>query len=258
MRRRGFLRVLAASQTLPLMSGAEPELRVAVNQTTIESASLFLQETRGVRIVPVASGRIASSQLVSGVVDAATGSETQALLAEILGTAQLHESDLHLVSMEGEAMPTALVKQEVDAMAIWEPDPQRAGDLLGDDALVLENPSLYRERFNLNTTVHVLNDPAKRRSLVSLVRAVMRVSAQLQGSPRELIGKLAKTISTPEPLIAKVWERFRFPAELDERQLRSVLMAMEPWAANISGRQPRPVATLAALIDGSVLAQARR
>jgi sulfonate transport system substrate-binding protein len=308
MRRRSLLRVLAACPAWSLSGGTEPELRVAVNRTTIESAPLLVHEIRGVRIVPVASGRVASAQLVNGVVDAATGSGTQALLnsvtqpdlrivltlsecryrvvarrsagirevtdlrgkrigvtrntsgeyflTEMLRTAMLRESDVNLVPLESAAMPAALARQELDAIAIWEPHAQNAADLLGAGALALEDPSVYRERFNLNTTLRVLDDPPKRRALVRLVRETMRVSAQIRNSPGEFVPKLAKAIATPEPTIAKVWERFRFPAELDERQLRSVLISVESWAAAISRRPPRREAALAGIIDRGVLAEA--
>src|SRR5579884_3988455 len=186
MTRRTFLAALAASQ----LPGAESVLRVAVNRTTIESAPLLVQPIPGALAIPLASGRAASAQLVSGVVDAATGSETQALvnsvvqpdlriiltLAEcryrlvarrsagirkiadlsgkrvgttrntsaeyflfrMLATARLTESDIRLVPLEGEAMPSALAQQQVDAIAIWEPHAQNAIDRLASDAVVLE------------------------------------------------------------------------------------------------------------------------
>lgn len=306
MRRRTFLAALAASQ----VRGAESVLRVAVNRTTIESAPLLVQPIPGALVVPVANGRAASAQLVSGAADVATGSETQALLnsvgqpdlriiltlaecryrlvarrsagirkiadlrakpvgttrntsaeyflSRMLGAARLTESDIRVVALEGEAMPAALAQQQVDAIAIWEPHAQNAIDRLGSDALVLENPSVYRERFNLNTTLQVLSDPDKRRALINLVRAVVRVSSHLENSPRDLIPTLAKAIAIPEPVISKVWGQFRFPATLDEPRLRSVLETMEPWAAAISQRQPRPQAALTTLIDRSVLAEAQQ
>jgi NitT/TauT family transport system substrate-binding protein len=292
-----------------MAAGAEQELRVAVNQTTIESAPLFVQGIPGVRIVPVPNGRVASAQLVSGAVDAATGSETQALLnsvaqpdlrivltlaecryrlvarrsagiravpdlrgkrvavtrntsseyflADLLAAARLKESDVSLVFLEGAAMPPALAQSEVDAIAIWEPYAQNAIEVLGGEAQVLEDPSRYRERFNLNTTLRVLNDPAKRRALVNLVRGVRRVSVQLESAPRDLVPVLAKAIATPEPVIAKVWGQFLFPAALDQPRLRSLLASIEPWAAAISQRQPRAQAALAAMLDGSILVEAR-
>jgi sulfonate transport system substrate-binding protein len=83
MQRRKLLQLLAASAAAPLVRAANAELVVAVNQTTIESAPFFIQSIPGIRVVPVANGRAASAMLVSGMADAATGSETQALLNSI-------------------------------------------------------------------------------------------------------------------------------------------------------------------------------
>ena len=65
---------------------ADPVLRIAVNTTTIESTPLFVAATlpgANIQLVPVNTGRLAMAQLVSGEVDAATGSETQLLLNSV-------------------------------------------------------------------------------------------------------------------------------------------------------------------------------
>ena len=69
----------------------EPELKIAVNATTIESFPIFaaadllaeLDNNPRIQLVPTPNGRAAMAQLVSGAVDAATGSETQALLNSV-------------------------------------------------------------------------------------------------------------------------------------------------------------------------------
>jgi NitT/TauT family transport system substrate-binding protein len=289
MERRAFLGTVVAG----CVRAAEAELRVAVNQTTIESAPLFLNPVAGVRVIPVPNGRAASAQLVSGMVDAATGSETQVLLnsvtqpdlrivltlaecryrmvarrsagirrvadlrgkrvattlntsaqyflAEMLRTAQLREADTQVAGLEGPAMPGALAKHEVDAIA-----------MLGGDALVLENRSVYFERFNLNTTSTVLRDPGKRRLLVKLVRAARGVSLERP----DQVAALSKAIATLERIIASVRGQFRFPAELDAGSLQPVLEAMELWAAGIANRTPRRRESLAGLLDSAVWREA--
>jgi NitT/TauT family transport system substrate-binding protein len=66
---------------------AEPELKIAVNSTTIESFPVFAAVDAGlsarVQLIPTTNGRTAMAQLVSGAADAATGSETQALLNSV-------------------------------------------------------------------------------------------------------------------------------------------------------------------------------
>jgi len=78
-----FLLILFTTIAATVVAGpAATELRIAVNVTTIESFPVFIaaDSISGVRLEPAANGRVAMSQLVSGTVDAATGSETQVLL----------------------------------------------------------------------------------------------------------------------------------------------------------------------------------
>ena len=82
-----FLMPATAGTTSP----ADPDLRIAVNSTTIESFPVFAAvdslAARGggprIQLIPSPNGRSAMAQLVSGTVDAATGSETQALLNSV-------------------------------------------------------------------------------------------------------------------------------------------------------------------------------
>jgi sulfonate transport system substrate-binding protein len=243
----GMVDAATGSETQALLNSvAQPDLRIVLTLSECRYR-IVARQSAGIREIADLRGK---------QIGVTRNTSAEFFLMEMLGTARLKESDVDLVSLEGVAMPAALEGQELDAISIWEPHAQNAIDLLAADALVLENTSVYRERFNLNTTLRVLDDPSKRRSLVNLVRETGRVSARLQSSPGEFVPKLSKAIATPEPTITKVWERFRFPANLDDRQLRSVLVSVESWAAAISRRQPRPQAALAPIIDRSVLAEA--
>jgi len=83
--RRGLqvlLVLLIAATSIILAAPAAAELKIAVNVTTIESFPVFMavEAMNGVELESTPNGRVAMSQLVSGAVDAATGSETQVLL----------------------------------------------------------------------------------------------------------------------------------------------------------------------------------
>jgi sulfonate transport system substrate-binding protein len=308
MQRRQLLKLLAATPALPLARAADAELVVAVNQTTIESAPFFVRPIPGIRVVPVPNGRAASAQLVSGMVDAATGSETQALLnsiaqpqlrivltlcecryrivarrsagissiadlrgkrvahtpgtssqyylVDMLRLAGLTVSDVTLITLEGPEMPAALANKTIDAMAMWEPHAQNALNQLGGDDMVLTHPNSYFERFNLNTTTAVLDDPQRRAVLVNALRAIEDVSRELTSAPKPFLPTLSQTISTPTSIIEQVWSQFTFPARLQTEPLLSMLEQMEPWAANVAQREPRSRATLAQMIDASAASDA--
>ena len=286
------------------------EIKIAVNATTIESAAVFLAERDpDVKIVPVPNGRVAMAELLAGSVDAATGSETQALinsvaepgirivlslaearyriiarrssgirrvedlrgkkvaatvntssqyfLREMLRTAGLRESDVRSVNLEGQAMPAVLKRGDIDAVAIWEPHAQNSLEALGSDAVDLQNPSVYRERFNLNTTAKVLRDTAKRKALVEFLGAILRASDRIRSQRRQAITFLAPSINTPEQTINRVWRQFRFPANLGD-DLPRVLEEVEIYVAATQNRQPRTPEKLRALIDTSLLNEAKR
>ena len=296
---------------LVFAAAACAQIKIAVNATTIESAPIFLAERiPGVEIVPVPNGRVAMEQLLHGNVDAATGSETQALLNSIaepgiriiltlaearyriivrrssgirrienlsgkkvaatVNTSSLYflremlrkagmllDTDVRFVNLEGPDMPAALKRGDVDAVAMWEPHAQNSLEALGTDAIVLQNPSVYRERFNLNTTTKALRDPDKRRALVEVVRAALRASDRIRNQPAQARTMLAPFIGTPAGTMERVWNQFRFPANLPG-DLPEVLGNVEIFVAAVQSRQPRPRAALTPLIDASPLAEARR
>jgi sulfonate transport system substrate-binding protein len=307
MDRRRLLQLLATTPLIPSLRAAETALVVAVNQTTIESAPFFIQDIPGIRVVPEPNGRAASAELVAGRVDAATGSETQALLnsiaqpdlrivltlcecryrvvarqsaliqriadlrgkrvahtpgtssqyflVDMLNAARLRVEDVTLVVLEGLDMPQALARGDIDAMAMWEPHAQNAIDLLGDDAVELADPAVYFERFNLNTTAAILDNPAKRAVMIDALRAIGQMSRTFEQAPSSYTARLAQAINTSESTISKVWKQFRFPANLDQAGLLDMMVKMEAWAAGLTQRGERSRETLAQLIDASVLAE---
>ena len=300
--------VLLCSLVVSLLMSAEPDLRIAVNATTIESFPLFaagdaLSPNGKVQLVPVPNGRAAMSQLLSGAVDAATGSETQALLNSVadpririiltlaecryrivarrstgirrtsdlrgrrvavtantsshyyldrmLRNARLTESDVQLMSLEGQEMPAALERRTVDAVAIWEPHAENARVVLGNDVVVLQDASAYIEQFNLNARTDVLANPTKRSALVMLVREIARASERLRKKPPALISSLSAKIDLSEKTVLAVWPQFSFPATISPR-LRGALVDVEPWVAATQKRSPRASSELTALIDSTV------
>jgi sulfonate transport system substrate-binding protein len=306
------LTVLAAQATLKTAFSREPELKIAVNATTIESFPVFIaaesfaggSRDGEVQLVPAPNGRAAMAQLVGGTVDAATGSETQSLLnsvadpririvltlsecryrivarrsagirrvsdlrgkkvavtintssqyylAGMLRRANIGESDVDIVPLEGQEMTAALNNGTVDAVSIWEPHAQNSLEAVGKDAIVFEDPSVYTERFNLNTRTDVLSDPTRRLALSRFVQRVIEASARLRARPASLIPSLAPRIGLSERTVTAVWRQFGFPASLPNA-LAADLEPVETWLAATQKRQARSRQQLTSLIDKSVL-----
>jgi len=237
------------SETQMLLNSiAEPGIRIIV---TLAEARyrIIARRSSGIRRVEDLRGK-----KVAATVD----TSSQYFLREMLRKSGLSlDSDAHFVNLEGAAMPAALQRGDVDAVAIWEPHAQNSLEALGSDAVDLQNPSVYRERFNLNTTTRILRDADKRRELVEFLRAVLSASQRAHSQPRQAITFLSPSINTPQRIIEHVWNRFRFPANLPG-DLPEVLGDVEIYVAAVQFRQPRPRADLSTLIDGSLLTDATR
>jgi sulfonate transport system substrate-binding protein len=245
----GSVDAATGSETQMLLNSiAEPGIRII----------LTLAEAR-YRIIARRSAGIRRVEDLRGKKVAATvNTSSQYFLREMLRKAGLLlETDIHFVNLEGPDMPAALKRGDVDAVAIWEPHAQNSLEALGSDAVVLENSSVYRERFNLNTTTKVLQDPDKRRALVDFVRAVLRASDRARNHSGETQIQLAPFINTPIATIARVWNQFRFPANLSG-DLPEVLGNVEIFVAAVQYRGFRPRASVATFIDTSVLTAAKR
>jgi len=302
-------RLLAAALSAALVAQAAPApaLRVAVNMTTIESAPVFLaaRDAADVRI-ELRSGGI--PMLLDGEVDAATNSETQALirsvarpylriimtvsecayrivarktagiarlsdlrgkkvgtpvntsshyyLAKALARAALTEADVVVVNTAVADMAAAIKRGDVDAVSGWEPGAHDSAAALGSDAVVIQEPGLYRELFDLNTTTAVLNDPARRRALVSGVRAMVAASTTVRTQPASVWPLLFDRIRVPILTTSAAWNQFRFNAWIPE-DAADVIVEEERWVAATQKRAPRSRAQLQTLIDESVLREAK-
>jgi len=245
----GDVDAATGSETQMLLNSiAEPGIRII----------LTLAEARYRIIARSSSGIHRVEDLRGKKVGATVNTSSLYFLREMLRKAgMLLETDIHFVNVEGSDMPAALKRGDVDAVAIWEPHAQNSLEALGSDAVVLQNPSVYRERFNLNTTTKALKDPDKRRALVNVTRAALRASDRVRSHAGETQMQLEPFLDTPAATIARVWDQFRFPANLPG-DLPAVLGDVEIFVAAVQLRQPRPRASLSVLIDPSVLADSRR
>jgi NitT/TauT family transport system substrate-binding protein len=154
-------------------------------------------------------------------------------------------------------MAAAIARRDVDAVSGWEPGAHDSLAALGSDGVALQDPGVYRELFNLNTTTAVLNDPARRRRLASSVRGIVAASTQVRVQPAAIWPLVSSRINVPQAAISDVWKHFRFSASLPDDMI-DVLVEEEQWVARVQKRTPRVRAQLEALVDDSVLREARR
>ncbi len=184
-------------------------------------------------------------------------------LVAMLETVGLTEDDVELVPLPRaedvktslDLMSDALLSGEADVISIWEPEPEDAIRQLGDDAVVFQDPSVYREVFNLHATATALADPDQRRSIVAFVRAVADATAALQEDPEAHWPHISSVLGYTEAQIADGWPEMAFPVHIVPDML-DVLEVEEIWVAQERDRMPRSREELAVFIDASVLEEA--
>ena len=209
------------------------------------------------RIIARRSSGVAKLEDLRGKKIATFGRTSSAYyLAKMLATAGLKESDVTIVTnVAMEKVPDLMKRGELDAMTVWEPEIQRAQDVLGADAIEFQDRPVYRELFNLNTTAENLANPQMRAQIVSFVRSLIKASAHIRREPRDVWPLVAKSTGYDAALIQRVWHHEGYPGTLVSDML-DVLVDEEVWVAKERNRTPRTRAELATLIDASVLKEA--
>lgn len=178
-------------------------------------------------------------------------------LVKMLATVHLSEADVTLVPINPVTeMSAALKAGRVDAISMWEPESERAIDAVASDAIVFQNPHVYRELFNLNTSAKVLADPAKRRAIVELLRSLVASSAEIRRRPRQYWPLIAAKLDYTPQTVSKSWPNLRYSGGLAS-DLLDVMVEEEIWVAKERNRTPRTRSQLASLIDRSLLDETR-
>lgn len=184
-------------------------------------------------------------------------------LVAMLATVGLTEDDVEIVPLPPalgdqsgmDQMSDYLARGEVDAIAIWEPEPEDAIRQLGDDAIVFQDRSVYREVFNLHARASDLANPEKRRSIVAFVRAVADATEALKADPEPYWAHVSSVTGFTEEEISWGWPEMEFPVHIIPDML-DVLEVEEVWVAKERDREPRSREELAQYIDHSVVEEA--
>jgi NitT/TauT family transport system substrate-binding protein len=185
-------------------------------------------------------------------------------LAAMLRSVGLTDADVTIVSMPAPPAGTpaskfrsaeALARGDADVIATFEPEPQVAVNLLGKDAIILQNKKVYREAFNLHARAPDLADPEKRRAIVAFVRAAAQASAAIKKDPKKYWPHISSVIGFTEEQISWGWPETEFPVRIIPDML-DVLETEEAWLAKNNNRPARSRKELEKFIDRSVVEEA--
>lgn len=196
-------------------------------------------------------------------IGATSGTSSGYFIETMVGTVGLKSSDYRLVGgnycmaspCASGTFPAMLKAGTIDAYGYWETTVQLGIDLLGDDAIVFGNASVYREVFNLHSTAEKLRDPAKRRDIVAYLRALNEAERIFREDPDKIYDRVSGWVRVTVPMLKKVWPLHSFRGTLAP-DLLDVLDEQDQIIARATRRQPFGRTALATLVDPSVLAEA--
>jgi NitT/TauT family transport system substrate-binding protein len=178
-------------------------------------------------------------------------------LHKMLARAGLSEADVTIVAAMPDKGADMLIAGTVDALATYEPEPERARQALGANAVEFNEFGVYRELYNLNTTTATLTNKVKRRQTVAFVRELLTACHDATYNPARAQELVAKASGFDLKLVEAAWRHHEWSCKIPTDML-DVLADEEKWLAAADKRQPRTREQLAFLIDPSILKEAQQ
>lgn len=137
-------------------------------------------------------------------------------------------ADVTLIPIESQKIAQALLRGDIDAAGLFEPNASDAVRRLGRQAVVLPAPAFFTLYFNMVATrspVPAVGDD----DVVRLLRALERANTLIHGDPVRAQAILAKTLKLDPPTIVQMWPNFAFVLDLAQPLVLS-LEAQTRWA----------------------------
>jgi ABC-type nitrate/sulfonate/bicarbonate transport system substrate-binding protein len=148
-----------------------------------------------------------------------------------LATSYIDPKDVRVVNLATDKVVDALLNGEVDAVSTWAPHTVLLRDKLGDNAVVLHDPSLYTMTWNIVATQDFVkkNPECIRR----LLRAIVSANQFISEKPSETRAICSRHIGADSPLFEREWTDYAFTVELDQ----GLVLNLEDQARWISKRR---------------------
>jgi len=205
--------------------GDTPVARSVVAGKPIAVIATICEINRAILIVARKDrGILSPGDLRGKKVGVVAGTTADFFLRIFLTTNYINSKDVRIVSLETDEVVDALVGGEVDAVSTWSPHTMVARERLSDNAIFLDEPSIYKMTWNMTVTkTFVVNHPE---SIRRILRAIVRANAFIVKQPTEALAVTSKNIGAESLFFGREWEDYRFTAALDQ----SLLLNLEDQA----------------------------
>ncbi len=149
-----------------------------------------------------------------------------------LVTSRVDPQSVSLVDLPVDGLVSALATGDVDAVSTWPPFTSELRALLGDNALVLDEPGLYVMSWNVVAPGAPGTDSS---TAERFLRALVRANEYMAANPDEALEITSRRTTLDAPTLRKLWPDILWMTELDQ----SLVFSLEDearWMISDSGK----------------------
>jgi NitT/TauT family transport system substrate-binding protein len=212
--------------TADLATAAEtPIARAALAQKPLAVIGSIARVDNAIQIIARKDRHISMSVDLKGKrIGMVSGTTADYFLHVYLVTSYIDPKEIQIVDYTADRIVAALISGEVDAVCTWSPHTNALKEQLGDNALVLGDPTIYRMAWNLAATRDfVQSRPAAVRKFL---RAVIKANRFIEEQPAQAHAISTRQMRPQDDLIEKEWHNARFGLTLDQ----SLILNLEDHA----------------------------
>ena len=219
------LRAVLAGKADLATAGDPPIARAVLRGREIAVLATIAKTSRAIQIVCRKDRSIHGPEDLQGkAVGVVPGTTAHVFLQAYLTTSYIDPETLRIVHIPPDQVENMLLIGRVDAVSTWAPHTDRLKEKLGDNAVLLTDPSIYTMTWNL---VGERGDAARNgERFQKFLRALVRANRFLAESPAEARELVSKRISPDIPVSEAEWEGLTLTAELDQ----SLILNLEEQA----------------------------
>ncbi|TAQ85348.1 hypothetical protein B7494_g6319 [Chlorociboria aeruginascens] len=149
-------------------------------------------------------------------------------------------------------LPYMLAQGQIDALGMWEPMVELAYEALGSsNAIIFQNRTVYREIFNLHSTIEKLNDATTRADIVSFIQSLNQAETAFNNNTSNIWPRVASALGMSTSVLQAVWPVITWNGTLPS-DLLDVMVEEDQWVAQTQNRVAMTSSDLANLIDPTV------
>lgn len=196
-------------------AGDTPIARSILDRKQVALIATICEINRAVYIVAGKDRGISlPSDLRGKKVGVVAGTTADFFLHIFLTTSYVDPNNVRIIPLKADSVVDALTRGEVDAVCTWPPHTFAARDRLGPNAVILDDPDIYKMTWNIATTRKFSENHPE--YIEKFLRAVVRANKFIARQPGEAHAITAKGIGSEGTSFKQEWEDYTFAASLSQ------------------------------------------